>query len=126
MKRIFRSLSLILLVALLSGCSLNLVSYGSWTPGHIKSTYLYKSGWEGQALNGSSGQTLSLDYQAKVNFGKLALDVIDAEGKSLWAQEITQSGDGEGEIKLPVDGIYTIRVTGERTSGSYQIDWSVK
>lgn len=117
----------LLLAGLLAACGQAAVRLG-WvetsSPDHLAASYIKYSGTETRTVPAQAGETLYLEYDAKVDTGDLRLEVEDPYGKTVWCVSLCEAC---GEIKaLPVDqvGCYTISVQGNGTKGEFDIKWT--
>lgn len=72
-----------------------------------------------------AGDTLSLDYEAEVEKGTLALQVEDSKDAVIWEKVVAAGEKATDEVEMVVEesGTYTIVVAGDDAGGRYQLAW---
>jgi len=122
------ALALLLMTSLLAGCGSSTVKVGwvgSSGPGHTGYRYTTFDGVERKTFRAEAGQTIGLDYDVTVEKGALVLKVVAPDGESLWEETFREDTADTVTLTASQDGLYTIRVEGQATGGSFDISWSV-
>ena len=118
-----------MLMILMSGCTntKNKVDWeGENNPGKITYSYSRFTGIEMGTIQGKSGETLSLTYDAKVKRGKLMLRVMGPDESVLWDLVLKKDAGETVELTLGEDGEYPLIIRGENTSGEFEVFWKVE
>jgi hypothetical protein len=121
------ALALLLMTSLLVGCGSSTVKVGwvgSSDPGHIGYRYTTFDGVERKAFRAEAGQTMTFDYDVTVEKGSLVLKVGDPD-KVLWEETFREDAADTITLTAPQNGLYTIRIEGQATGGSFDLSWSV-
>lgn len=127
MKR--KGLAVILLIVLIStlaftGCTRKLMWVGNSGKDHIDATYKQFTGTEKKTIRLSEGDTLVIDYQSVVTEGALVLAITDPEGNEVVS--LTTGSEGTERLQAGEGGKYTLWIKGDKTGGSFSINWSVE
>ena len=80
---------------------------------------------ERKAFRAEDGQTITLDYDVTVKKGTLVLAIVGPDGESLWEEPLHENGSGTVTLTASEQGIYTIHIEGEDTSGSFDLSWNL-
>ena len=120
---------LVMLVGLLVGCDQSGVRVG-WveasSPGHVKAEYAQFTGTETRTVLAQPGETLYLEYDAKVDRGSLHLEVDNPYGETIWCTSLCEDCGETKELPVKEAGCYTISIRGEATEGSFDLKWKQK
>jgi len=127
MKR--KALAAFLLIVLISamaftGCTRKLMWSENSGKDHIRATYMRFSGTEKKVIKLDEGDTLLIDYQSEVNEGKLTLTLTDPEGNEV--ASLSADTEGTRTIDAPESGKYALWIMGDKTGGSFEIEWSIE
>ena len=98
---------------------------GSSVPGHIGAHFRYFDGNDGRHLAGNAGETLTIRFDLEPEAGTLGLSVRSPEGTALWTRSAAQPAQGSATILLPESGRYRVEITGDRSRGSFAVDYQV-
>jgi hypothetical protein len=76
----------------------------------------------------NEGEVLALDFEAGIDKGELAIQILDPGSQVLWQVDVFPDEPIHDQIKLPVDqsGRYAIVVMGDGAGGSYRLHWGVE
>jgi hypothetical protein len=96
---------------------------GSSAPGHIGAHFRYFDGNDSRPLSGDAGGDLTLRYDLEPEKGVLALHVLSPEGDVIWTRSATEPAVGSTAIPLPESGRYRVEITGERSRGSFDVNY---
>ena len=121
------ALALLLMTSLLVGCGSSTVKVGwvgSSDSGHIGYHYTTFDGVERKTFRAEAGQTMTFDYDVTVEKGALVLKVGDPD-KVLWEETFREDAADTITLTAPQNGLYTIRIEGQATGGSFDLSWSV-
>ena len=121
------ALALLLMISLLVGCGSSTVKVGwvgSSDSGHIGYRYTTFDGVERKTFRAEAGQTMTFDYDVTVEKGALVLKVGDPD-KVLWEETFREDAADTITLTVPQNGLYTIRIEGQATGGSFDLSWSV-
>ncbi len=129
MKRAPKALlaALLLVAVLVASCGQGSIRIG-WvetsSPGQLEATYDEFTGVETRTVSTQPGETLCLEYDARVERGRLSLQVEGPLGETVWCTALCNDC---GETRtLPVTrgpGCYTISIRGEATEGGFDLKW---
>ncbi len=121
------ALALLLMTSLLVGCGSSTVKVGwvgSSDSGHIGYRYTTFDGVERKTFRAEAGQTMTFDYDVTVEKGALVLKVGDPD-KVFWEETFREDAADTITLTVPQNGLYTIRIEGQATGGSFDLSWSV-
>jgi len=121
------ALALLLMTSLLVGCGSSTVKVGwvgSSDSGHIGYRYTTFDGVERKTFRAEADQTMTFDYDVTVEKGALLLKVGDPD-KVLWEETFREDAADTITLTAPQNGLYTIRIEGQATGGSFDLSWSV-
>jgi hypothetical protein len=118
------------LMLLLSGCSSQFVCRGcveNVHPGDVNYSFQYFDGPFTRSVSATTGQTLTLNYSAKVDQGNLEMQIDKPDGTVVWQETFnpTANETNSTQIDIQQNGGYQIIVDGHQASGSFHIDWQV-
>jgi len=123
------SLALVLATTLLAGCGSSRGIRIGWRESsglnHKNAKYASFQGVERKTLRAQEGQTITLDYDVTVEKGTLVLAIVDPDGESLWEKPFREDGSDTVALTASRQGVYTIHIEGEDTSGSFDLSWSL-
>ena len=137
MKKIYRSLNILLITLILAvlmiGCNSN-PSIGSdlrmniqfGQNGRITKHFTYFNGVEQGGLDLQNGQRISFDYEAALYKGNLAFKCLDPSGRVVWEKLLSGSASGTDEIVCETSGRYTFIAQGQQTSGYFNFAWDIE
>lgn len=119
----------VLLAGVLTSCAsseMQLMWAEANLPGRLKAIYGAFSGAEVRSVQVDAGETLVLNYKAKVNRGTLAIHVENADEEVLWEVSLDEDGEGDVEVTVAQEGRCIIVVKGEEVRGNFDLSWRVK
>ena len=124
-----RGIAVFLLIVTVSalaftGCTRKLMWVSNSDKDHIQATYKRFTGTEIKTIRLNEGDTLVIDYQSEVTEGTLTLSLTDPDGN-----EVASLGtDTEGTERLGIEegGGYTLLILGDKTGGSFEINWRIE
>jgi hypothetical protein len=124
-----KGVAVLLLIALLAvmvftGCTRKLMWVGKRDWDHIEARYKRFTGSEIKEIQVEEGDTVVIDYQFEVDAGTLSLRITGPGGDEVVS--LTADTDGEEQIRVEESGTYTLEVLGDKTEGSFKINWSVE
>ena len=123
------ALALVLVSTLLAGCSSSSGIRIGWMESsglkHKSAQYTSFDGVEQKTLHVKAGQTITLDYDVTVEKGTLVLAIVGPDGESLWEKPFHEDGSDTVALTASEQGLYTIHVEGENTSGGFDLSWSL-
>jgi hypothetical protein len=96
-------------------------------PGHLDYRYQSLNGTITRRVNAKAGVILTVDYQATVETGTLAMRVLDPDGKVVWEQTFAEGEDvaSSVDVDLAQQGRYELVVEAQQTRGAFELDWHV-
>lgn len=122
-----------ILALLLSGCDFSKIKigevrmmYGSNDDGHISYNYSTFTGIENGSAHVETGQTISFDYDVKVDKGSLMIEWQDPVGNAVWRKRLVESDRGNDEIIVKSSGKYIIIIQGKNAGGDFDISWRIQ
>lgn len=77
-------------------------------------------------ISAEAGQTLTVDYDVKVNKGTLDLKLNSPSGDTIWSTRLNATEASSTEVVLENSGQYTLQVVGEDNRGSFKIHWTAQ
>lgn len=119
----------VLLAGVLTSCAssmMQLMWAESNLPGRLKAIYGVFSGAEVRSVQIDAGETLVLNYKARVNRGTLAIHVENTDEEVLWEVLLDEDGEGNVEVAVAQEGRCTIVVKGEETRRNFDLTWRVR
>jgi len=123
------ALALLLMTSLLAGCSGSSTVKVGWvgSSDSVRMGYRYTTfdGVERKTFRAEAGQTMTFDYDVTVEKGALLLKVVAPDGESLWEETFSKDTTDTVTLTAPQNGLYTIRIEGQATGGSFDLSWSV-
>jgi hypothetical protein len=96
---------------------------GSSVPGHVGAHFRYFDGRDDRPFSADAGETLTLVYDLAPDQGTLTLRLLSPGGDALWTRSATGPAAGTTAIPLPEGGRYRIDVKGEKSRGSFAVDY---
>jgi hypothetical protein len=122
-----------ILALLLSGCDFSKINigqvrmmYGSNDDGHILYNYSTFTGIENGSAHVETGQTISFDYDVRVDKGSLMIEWQDPNGTAVWQKSLVESDRGNEEIIVESSGKYMIIIQGKNAGGDFDISWRIQ
>jgi hypothetical protein len=122
-----------IIALLLSGCDFSRIKfgevrmmYGSNDDEHISYNYSTFTGIENGSALVEAGQTISFDYDVKVDKGSLMIEWQAPDGKDVWQKRLVESDRGNDEIIAQSSGKYTIIIQGKDAGGEFDISWGTQ
>lgn len=117
---------LIVIVSALAftGCTRKLMWSGNSGKDHIEARYKRFTGTEKKAIRMKEGDTLFIDYQSEVAEGTLTLTLTDPEGNEVLS--LTADAEGTESLGAEESGNYTLNIRGDKTGGSFTINWNIE
>lgn len=123
-KTLLATVSLIMSIAILSGCTRSLLWVGNETSRHISASYTSYDGPKYKTIRLKKDDILAMEYKSEVKKGALTLRIKDPDKKVI--AELESNTTGTKEIKAEMNGNYRLEIIGDETSGSFNIKWEVK
>ena len=117
---------LIVIVSTLTftGCTRALMWSSNSGKDHIEAKYKKFTGTEKKGIRLKEGDTLVIDYQSEVTEGTLTLTLTDPEGNEVLS--LTADTEGTESLGAEESGKYTLNIRGDKTGGSFTINWNIK
>ena len=100
--------------------------YGSNDDGHILYNYSTFTGIENGSAHVETGQTISFDYDVRVDKGSLMIEWQDPDGTAVWKKSLVESDRGNEEIIVKSSGEYKIIIQGKNAGGDFDISWRIQ
>ena len=72
-----------------------------------------------------AGEVIELMCDVTVEKGTLSVRLVAPDGEPLWEETFDQSDEVSVTVTAPDDGLYTLRIPGNRTGGGFDIAWNV-
>lgn len=110
--------------SLFASCGISVRSSKSTTDKHMSSSFTKLSKEYAKEIKLIEGQTLTVNYNIKVESGNLNITLVDSKGTEIIAFDNTENG--KKDIKISQSGTYKIIVTGKDAKGSYDIKWDAR
>jgi hypothetical protein len=108
-----------------SSCDAEMVgAVGSNGTNYTTESYHYLNATKTLYINTSAGQTIDVTYASTVKSGALSLQILDPSKTAV--SNLAAGTSGTTEISAGNGGIYQLVITGTKTEGSYNVNWSVK
>ena len=95
-------------------------------PGHWQASYTKLIGTKTDRFQAKAGETLNLGYDVQVDKGMLTLQVENPDDDVVWEVALESDEAESVEVNLEQDGRYALRITGEDTSGGWDLAWNVR
>ena len=127
MKR--KGLAVFLLIVLISalaftGCTRKLMWVENSGRDHIQATYKRFTGIEKKTIRLEEGDNLVIDYESEVTEGTLSLTLTDPDGNEIMS--LQSDTEGTQKVDAPESGRYTLWIEGDKTGGSFEIEWRIE
>jgi hypothetical protein len=119
----------LLLAGLLTGCGYGRVTIGmveNHLPGRWKASYTTLTGTKEDTVRADAGQTLTVDYDVKVDKGTLSLQASERGNPALWKVSLQEDAKDAVELSLEQGGLYTIAIDGTDAGGSFDLSWELE
>jgi hypothetical protein len=123
-KAVIFVLSLLLIVAVLTGCERKVLYMGSNYDKNINGSFKLFTGTEGRKVKLQTGELISIKYSSKVTSGELSIKLFDPERTLVKEFEANESG--EVEVQAEKDGQYKLEISGVDAGGSFDVKYEVK
>jgi hypothetical protein len=96
-------------------------------PGYLNYRYQSFNGSITKQVNADAGVILTVNYQATVETGTLAMRVLNPEGEAVWEQTFDVGEDVANSVQVDMgrQGRYKLIVEGHQTRGAFEVDWQV-
>lgn len=114
----------IMATLLLTSCDKRMMFVGSSTKSKLSASYKLFTGTEEKKVKLKSGETLSMDYNSKVEKGELSMKLYGPDNEVL--KELGTNESGTEKIEADQEGKYRIEVKGEDTKGSFEVAFKVE
>ncbi|MEK3875500.1 MULTISPECIES: hypothetical protein [unclassified Paenibacillus] len=126
MNKKWMTLGILIIMAsvLLTSCDKRIMYAGSSTKSKISGSYKFFTGTEEKKLSMKSGETLSIDYDSKVEKGQLTMKLYGPGNEVL--TELATNESGTEKVEAGKDGKYRIEIKGEDAKGSFKVAFKVK
>lgn len=115
---------IIMASVLLTSCDKRMMFVGSSTKSKLSASYKLFTGTEEKKVKLKSGETLSMDYNSKVEKGELSMKLYGPDNEVL--KELGTNESGTEKVEADQDGKYRIEVKGEDTKGSFEVTFKVE
>lgn len=134
-KPVILTLLAVLLLGLVSSaCDQASIEFGTVQIGfvqnlfnsHWNASYATFSGKKTDSLHANSGDVLSFRYETAVNKGDLDIQIQNPDGTIAWEKSMASDDAQTLNIPLEQTGKYIIRIIGDGTGGSWNLNWDVK
>lgn len=89
---------------------------------YIGAKYTKFSGSLSKKIKFNEGHVVTFHHESEVKDGKLSIVLLDSEGKTILEFEPDKKDE---VIEITKSGKYTVKVIGEDTKGSFNINWKV-
>lgn len=127
MKRKLKALTLcaiiIAAISILTACTEQVMWSGNSYPGNMDASFKYFNGPQDMPFKLNEGDTVTFTYDSKVDKGSLSIKIVDPDNKTV--KELPSNQKGTEEIKAEKGGNYKVIITGNKTSGSYDVKWKI-
>lgn len=125
MKNILLKILMFVMALTLSACSFMKVGWVVINlPGSVSASYILFTGTESSRVDLAEGETLILNYDATVHYGKLSIAIDDPGGNQIWQTSVKNDKNAKVEITAPELGQYKIIITGQNTGGDFALSWT--
>ena len=122
-----RFFALLLALVLLAGCTYQsgvaLMMNGDTKPGDMHYSYQRFDGFKAIPFRSEGGQTLQVRYDVAVDEGSLTIQLIGPDHETVWSAQVAEDAADSQAVQLEQSGLYTLRVNGDNTSGSFNVRW---
>lgn len=105
-----------------NGTSFTIMSIENSSASRLKASYRYFDGTNARKVYLKQGETLKIHFTSEVKKGDLVINILNNNGETL--KILDSNIEGNENVKAEADGEYTIRVKGNGTRGSYDVNWS--
>ncbi|MEK4853621.1 hypothetical protein NST04_27520 [Paenibacillus sp. FSL H7-0756] len=109
---------------LLTACDKRMMFAGSSTKSKLSASYKLFTGTEEKKVKLKRGETLSMDYNSKVEKGELSMKLYGPDNEVL--KELGTNESGTEKVEADKDGKYRIEVKGDDTKGSFEVTFKVE
>jgi hypothetical protein len=119
----------VLLLGMVAGCGQTTIEIGlteTTEPGRWSVSYETFSGTKSVTAQASSGQTMTLTYDASLNKGTLDISVETPLRETVWEATLHESAKATVEFVLYASGTYSIIAHGSEASGSFDVSWQIQ
>jgi methionine-rich copper-binding protein CopC len=125
-KWIFISMLSLIILTLMVACDKKVVFVGSSssTENKTEASYSRFTGTEEKKISLKNGETLAIEYQSEVEEGELAIKLYDPDNQLL--QSLSTNKSGNEKVGASKDGVYRIEIKGNKTKGSYRIEFKIE
>ena len=90
---------------------------------YISSKYTKFSGSLAKKVKFKEGDMVTFHHESEVKDGELSIVLLDSDGKTIAEFEPDKKDE---VIEITKSGKYTVKVIGEDTKGSFNINWEVE
>jgi hypothetical protein len=84
------------------------------------------SGSEMRTVQASAGQTLVVEYDARISKGALDIQVTQPGNQVIWEVSLAAGAGDTARIPVQRDGSHAIVVRGDGTRGGFNLSWGVE
>ncbi len=95
-------------------------------PGSWQARYARFNGMKKDTFRANAGETLELDYAGQVDQGSLSLEIVDPDNSVIWEKTVQANQAETVQVPLEEPGRYAIRIVGDNTAGSWDLNWKVQ
>ena len=118
--------TLLITTLLLSACSRTQIGWAATNIGNtFEASYRHFDGQEVETYQLETDETFELSYSVEVQEGSLTLEMLDPEDTSVWKETFSADTENSFEFNPETDGRYQLRVIGNKTQGSFDLDWEI-
>jgi major membrane immunogen (membrane-anchored lipoprotein) len=128
-RLIFGVIIMILVGTLVAGCGSSSVKIGwsaSDTLKRKQAKYVTFDGQEKKNFRVQSGETIHMEWEVTVEKGSLTIELQDPDQETRWKESYPEDSEGSFTLTAEKSGLYTLRILGESTGGSYDIQWKIE
>jgi len=123
MKKIWIAIFLIGTI-LLSACTTTKIGWVGTNIGNtFRASYQRFDGREIERIRLGAGESFALSYEVEVDEGSLTLQILDPGGDLVWEETYLEDTDSTFEFTPKNSGRYAIRIEGDQTQGSFELNW---
>lgn len=123
MKKLLSAIFLIGTV-LLSACTTTKVGWVGTNIGNtFRASYQRFDGREMERIRLDAGESFTLSYEVEVDDGSLTLQILEPGGDLVWEETYLEDADSTFDFTAENSGRYAIRIEGDQTQGSFELNW---
>jgi hypothetical protein len=125
----FIGLTFLIISTLLVGCGSSTLKIGWRETSGLKrkrASYTTFDGVQRKTFRAQTGQAIELACDVTVEKGTLTVKLTAPDGDDLWEETFEESREAFFHTTATEDGLYILRIEGEKTGGGFDISWNVK